>query len=234
VTFHDARYACLEQINLRRVLARKNPYLFRAKDVRTAEQLVTGIMDAFLSSSEEMLFGAFLEDLAIFVSKEAFGGAKSSAEGLDLEFDRDGTHYLVSVKSGPSWGNSSQKSALKAAFRRAKTVQRMGSGRQVEAVLGICYGKTRTRFNGDYWQYTGQSFWHFISGDASLYLDLIEPVGYEARRHNDAFEHRRCCLINRLNHEFIDAFCEPSGAVNWAKLVQYNSGNLEETLTTAP
>jgi hypothetical protein len=29
---------------------------------------------------------------------------------------------------------------------------------RLEAVLGICYGRTRTRFNGLYTQYTGQSF----------------------------------------------------------------------------
>ena len=28
--------------------------------------------------------------------------------GIDLEFDKDGVRYIVTIKSGPNWGNSSQ------------------------------------------------------------------------------------------------------------------------------
>lgn len=227
VSFHNARIARLEQLELKEVLRKKNPYLFRAKHVVTAADLVSGIMDAFLSSSEEKLFGDFLEDLAIFISEQVCGGQKSSAEGLDLEFVRDGTRYLVSIKSGPNWGNSSQYRALREAFRKAKIVQRQRvSGLAIETVLGICYGKTRTTFCGDYIKYTGQSFWHFLSGDPDLYLDIIEPIGYEAKRHNDDFEEKRVALINRFSKQFIDAFCDREGNINWTKLVQFNSRNM--------
>ena len=225
--FHDARIARLEELSLKDILRRKNPYLFRAKHVVTASELVVGIMDAFLSSSEEKLFGDFLEGLAIFVSQQVCGGYESSAEGLDLEFVRDDTRFLVSIKSGPNWGNSSQKRALQEAFRRALAVQRQrASGLRLEAVLGICYGRTRTGFNGLYTQYTGQSFWHFLSGDASLYVDIIEPIGHEAKRHNDYFEEKRVALVNRLTKEFVLGFCDDSGNVDWPRLIEFNSGNM--------
>lgn len=42
--FHEARLARLKELDLREVHARKNPYLFKAKSVLTAEQLVRGIL----------------------------------------------------------------------------------------------------------------------------------------------------------------------------------------------
>jgi len=225
--FHDARIERLAQLELRKVLRRKNPYLFRAKDILTASSLIESIMAAFLSSSEEQAFGAFLEDLAIFVSEQVCGGAKSSAPGLDLEFARDACYYPVSIKSGPNWGNSSQKTALRADFRRARTVQRQrNSGLQVESVLGICYGRNKTTYRGEYTQYTGQSFWHFLSGDANLYVDIIEPIGHDARKHNDDFERRRVALVNQFTKEFVEEFCDDTGNIDWPNLVRFVSGNM--------
>ena len=101
--FHQSRLEKLETLRLEDVLKRKNPYLFKAKNITTAGDLVKNILNAFLSSSEEGLFGGFLEGLAIFVCNRVFGGTKSSAEGIDLEFERDETKYIVSIKSGPNW-----------------------------------------------------------------------------------------------------------------------------------
>lgn len=88
--FHQTRLARLEDLKLKLILDRKNPYLFRAKNILTAEALVRVLLDAHLSSQEETLFGDFLEALAIHINAKAFGGKKSNAEGIDLEFDRDG------------------------------------------------------------------------------------------------------------------------------------------------
>lgn len=69
VDFHERRLATLEGLSLNRLLA-KNPYLFKAKNVLTAGDLVSGLLQAFLSSSEEKLFGDFLEELALFVAEK--------------------------------------------------------------------------------------------------------------------------------------------------------------------
>jgi hypothetical protein len=227
VSFHDARLDRLRELKLPLLLRKKNPYLFRAKNLLTASQLIQSILDAFLSSSEEELFGEFLERLAIFVCAQTYGGRKSSAEGLDLEFDQEQTHYIVSIKSGPNWGNSSQHRRLEDNFRRAVTVQRQArSNTYVQPVLGICYGRTATKDTGDYIQYTGQSFWHFLSGDPNLYIEMIEPIGYQAKRHNDDFEQNKASLHNRLTGEFISEFCDSAGNIKWARLVAFNSANL--------
>jgi hypothetical protein len=58
--------------------------------------------------------------LSIHVCGLVYGGTKSSAEGIDLELRKDGTTYLVSIKSGPNWGNSRQIARMKDDFKKAK------------------------------------------------------------------------------------------------------------------
>ena len=55
VDFHQWRIRLLENLKLRELL-KKNPYLFRAKNITKAQDLVEGLLDARLSSSEERLF----------------------------------------------------------------------------------------------------------------------------------------------------------------------------------
>jgi hypothetical protein len=70
-SFHENRFALIQRLRLREILKRKNPYLFRAKNINSAPELVLLVLDAFLSSSEEGLFGQFLEALALFVNQMA-------------------------------------------------------------------------------------------------------------------------------------------------------------------
>ncbi|MFA6622196.1 MAG: PmeII family type II restriction endonuclease, partial [Candidatus Caldatribacteriota bacterium] len=106
-TFHEKRIQSLDSLKLSQVLKRKNPYLFKAKYVLTAEKIIRGIVDAHISSSEEGIFGDWLEGLSIYINEKVYGGKKSGILGIDLEFDKDGVRYIVNIKSGPNWGNSS-------------------------------------------------------------------------------------------------------------------------------
>src|SRR3989344_2528158 len=111
--FHDARLKSLAGLELNKILLRKNPYIFKAKNILTSEALVKQILDAHLSSQEETIFGGFLEELAIFICGKVYGGTKSAAEGIDLEFLKNRVKYIVAIKSGPNWGNSSQIKRMK-------------------------------------------------------------------------------------------------------------------------
>ncbi len=225
--FHIKKLKSLEGLSLKTLLRKKNPYLFRAKNITVASQLILEIMDAFLSSSEEKLFGDFLEALAIFISSKTLNGHKSSAPGIDLEFLRDGIHYVVSIKSGPNWGNSSQQREQELNFKNA--VIRLKQSQHtlnVQPVLGICYGKTRTSYLRGYLKVVGQNFWYLISGNKELYTDIIEPIGYRAKEHNDIFLKGKARLVNVFTQEFLAEFSE-NGNINWAKLVALNSGNFD-------
>src|SRR3989338_9972705 len=81
--FHSARLASLSKLELRSILLRKNPYLFKAKNILTSEALIRQLLDAHISSQEETMFGDFLEGLAIFICGKVYKGTKSAAEGVD-------------------------------------------------------------------------------------------------------------------------------------------------------
>lgn len=173
-TFHQKRIATLDDLSLSKVLKRKNPYLFKAKFVLTAEEIVRGLVDAHISSNEETVFGDWLEGLAIFINGKVYGGWKSGIPGVDLEFDKDGKRFIVTIKSCPNWGNSSQIAKMKSDFKTAaKTLRTSNSGIHVVAVNGCCYGKTRISDQGDYFKYCGQPFWEFISSGVSFCLRYI-------------------------------------------------------------
>ena len=177
-TFHQKRISSLNTLSLTKVLRRKNPYLFKAKYVLTSEQIVKGLVDAHISSNEETIFGDWLEGLAIFINEKVYQGRKSGISGIDLEFDKDNIRYIVSIKSGPNWGNDSQIKKMIDNFNTArKTLRTTGSNINVIAVNGCCYGRINKRYQykekGDYFKYCGQAFWEFISGNTNLYTEII-------------------------------------------------------------
>ncbi len=227
--FHESRINRVKKVKLKQVLQKKNPYLFKAKNILTAEKLIESILQAYLSSSEEELFGGFLEELAIFVASKTLNGKKSSGSGIDLEFVKGGVVHLVSIKSGVNWGNSSQYASLKVKFKKAVQVLKQSkSVKSVQPVLASCYGKQKTVDNGEYLRICGQEFWHFISGNKNLYTDIIEPLGHQAKQHNQHYDEELAALINKFTSEFSSEFCV-EGRIDWKKLVRFNSGNLIET-----
>jgi len=223
--FHEKRLKSLDKLKLSSVLRRKNPYLFKAKNTETSEQIVRGIVDAHISSNEETIFGDWLEGLAIFVNEKVYGGRKSGIQNIDLEFDKDGIRYIVTIKSGKNWGNSSQIKKLIADFKTAKkTLRTSNSQLTIVAVNGCCYGIDNQSDKGDYFKYCGQEFWGFISGNENLYLEIIEPLGNQARERNEEFKQSYNKIINKFTKEFSNDFCKEDGEINWEKLVKFNSG----------
>ena len=208
-----------------------NPYyltFFRIREPISAGALLQGLLQAFLSSSEEKLFGDFLEHLAVFIAGKTCGGHKSTAPGVDLEFIHNGIHYVVSIKSGPNWGNSSQQNRLEQDLKNAAMrVKQSKFGTNVQPVLGICYGKTKTSFLRGYLKVVGQNFWYLISENKDLYTDIIEPIGYRAKEHNEKFHQERGALLNRFTKQFIERLCDDTYAIDWSKLVEFNSGNYD-------
>ena len=221
--FHSARLSSLAKLELKKILSRKNPYLFKAKNILTSEDLVRQLLDAHLSSQEETMFGDFLEGLAIFICGKVYGGTKSAAEGVDLEFTKDKLKYIVAIKSGPNWGNSSQISRIVDNFKKAKKILNTNASKvNIVAVNGCCYGRENAPDKGDYLKYCGQVFWEFVSGNPDLYTDIIEPLGYKAKEKNQEFQEQYATLINQFTAEFSKEFC-PKGKIDWKKLVELNS-----------
>lgn len=228
--FHQNRIQKLKNLKLKEVLKRKNPYLFKVKYITTAGDFIKTILDAYLSSQEESIFGSFLESLAIFICNHVYDGSKSSAEGIDLELVKDNTKYIVSIKSGPNWGNASQINKMRDNFRKAKRIlgTNTASSPNVVAVNGCCYGKENSPDKSEYMKFCGQKFWSFISGSESLYTDIIEPLGYKAKDKNEQFMEEYSKVVNKFSLEFMELFCDTTGAIHWEKVIKFNSSMIQD------
>ncbi len=238
-SFHEKRLATVKNKRLDDVLKRKNPYLFRTKN-QTVIQLVYGIMDAFLSSQEETLFGDFLEGVAIFVASRAHDARKprqGELRGIDLVMRKETKTFIVEIKSGPNWGNSSQVQRMLTHFKDAVEILRpQAPNRSVVAVNGCMYGKDRKplktgilKVSGQaditipYWKLCGQDFWYFISNSKNLYTDIIKPLGYRSKQRNGAFLDAYDNFINNLVFEFLSKYRNEDGSVAWERLTRFVS-----------
>src|SRR3989338_3146660 len=111
--FYRRRSAKLNSLRLTTLLKRKNPYLYRALGVQKATDIVQDMLVAYVSSSDETIFGdAFFEPIARIVS----GGQPGSGEGGDIQVETKTKIITYSIKSGSNWGNSSQKRMQKRDF----------------------------------------------------------------------------------------------------------------------
>ncbi len=239
--FHDKRLDTVKEKRLKDVLKRKNPYLFKAK-AQDAAQLIRSILDAFLSSQEETIFGEFLEGVAVFVAKQLHEGFKPSIDeltGIDLVFEKNGKVFAVDIKSGPNWGNDSQKQKMYRNFSEAIVrLQPRYPAQRILPINGCMYGKdSRPRKLGkikearvvieqvEYWKLCGQDFWDFIAGNRQLYLEIIEPLGYQAEQRNENFQKEYGKFITKMTREFLIEYSDEDGGIAWEKLTHFVSAS---------
>lgn len=220
--FYQSLTAGLDGIDIKKILRRKDPYLYRAKGVNSASQLVAGILSAYISSSEETIFGnVFFEPLALAVS----GGQKAVTEGVDITVDKDGAIYSIAVKSGPSVFNADsrkrQEQNFQAAGRRAQQARRA-----FIPVVGYGYGKKRIRPGQEkfYRELAGQDFWTWLTGDETFYVKIIRFMGAGPEEYAQRFEDAYDRAENRLIREFTAGFCRDDGSIDWDELIRFNSG----------
>ena len=89
-------------------------------------------------------------------------------------------------------------------FKKAKRIlgSNLSQSLKLVAVNGCCYGRDNQPDQGDYLKLCGQRFWIFISGDESLYLDLVEPLGFKAKEKNEEFMTEYSKVINMIPEAF--------------------------------
>lgn len=234
-TFHKKRLESVQnRIDFDKILKQKNPYLFRAKNILTAQDLVKGFLDAFLQSQEETLFGQFIEGLAIFVCDKVYGAKKLDKKklpGMDLKFEKDNTIYVIEIKAGWNWGNASQIKQLKINAKNAKEKLEKETNKQVVIVNGCCFGKKKNSKpeRDGYYKICGQDFWYLISNDELLYTKIIEPIGHKAKQKNEEFMEEYSILINKFTMDFAQRFCI-DGKIDWKKLLEFNSEKKQKSI----
>ena len=231
--FYQKRLLSLKKIKLNYLIKRKNPYLFKAKNIQTAGDFSKYLLDAFLSSQEETFFGDLLENLAIHICKQMFDGKKAEQvkfSSVDLIFKRDNKLYIVGIKSGPNWGNSDQLNAMKGNFKKSKeTLKKEGEKLRIISVNGCMYGKDNKPLKKDkkdykrnYYKLCGQQFWELISADDKLYKKIIEPLDKEAKKRDEVFQSLYVKKLNEMTKDLIELFYTDND-LDWNKIIDYVS-----------
>ncbi len=214
------------KLDIKKIMKRKNPYLYRAKALQNANDIVSSVLDAFVTSSEETIFGnCFFEPLAIAAS----GGSKALAEGVDIMIEKkeENTIYAVAVKSGTSVFNADSKKRQEQNFAAAAKLAKQAKARY-EAIIGYGYGKKRMSGKGVpkmYQELAGQEFWAELTGEDDFYLKIIQFMGELPEKYLEDYQKSYNNAMNRLLKQFTTEFCKDTGEIDWDKLVKFNSGN---------
>lgn len=221
--FYESLTKNLDTVDVDKILKRKNPYLYRAKGIGSAGQIVDGILAAYISSSEETIFGnAFFEPIAIVVS----GGQKAVTEGVDITVDKDNTIYSIAVKSGTSVFNADSRKRQEQNFQSAQ--KRAQQARKAfMPVVGYGYGKKKVRVENEkfYKELAGKDFWEWLTGDAEFYTKIIKFMGNRPDEYAKRFEESYAKAENRMIREFTIKYCTEDGSIDWDKLIKFNSGD---------
>lgn len=226
--FYGALINKIDAINIKDVMKSKNPYLYRAKSMRTSADIIESILQAFVSSSEETIFGnCFFEPIAI----AACGGTKSATKGVDIELydTATNTKFFIAVKSGTSIFNADSMKKQGENFEEAQRTLRTSGGRiGFSAIVGYAYGTKNETGRGKakiYEEVAGEEFWEALTGDKDFYTKIISYMGTLPEQYIDKYNTSYSKAYNRLVRDFSIEFCNPDGTINWEKLVDYNSGS---------
>ncbi len=215
--FYNRRIKRIQELKLKDVLKKKNPYLYRATGTEKASEIVEDILKAFISSSDETMFGdAFFEPIA----KLSSIGVVSPSEGIDIAIETENRYTAIAMKSGTNWGD---KDALKKQNENFVALQSRlyKINKKFDPVIGHGYGRKKGIPKGKiYRNISGQAFWTEITGDPDFYLKLIRLMKEEPQKHKVEYKKAWDLAINRFTGEFIADFCLSDGSINWEKLTQ--------------
>lgn len=224
--FYGNLVSKMDALHIKDVMRRKNPYLYRAKAMQSAAEIVESVLSAYVSSSEETIFGnCFFEPIAIAAS----GGSKALAEGIDVmvEDKENNTITAYAVKSGTAVFNADSKKRQEQNFVASSKLAQQAKAR-FEAIIGYGYGKKRDTGRGMpkmYQELAGKAFWTRLTGDDRFYIKLIQFMGELPEKYVVQFKESYAKASNRLLKEFTAEYCDSDGTINWTKLVEFNSGD---------
>lgn len=221
--FYTSLTKTLDTIDVDKILKRKNPYLYRAKGINNAGQIVGGILSAYVSSSEETVFGTtFFEPLALAVS----GGQKAVSEGIDITVDKDNTIYSIAVKSGTSVFNADSRKRQEQNFQSAQKRARQAK-KAFYPIVGYGYGRKKITAGNEkfYKELAGKDFWHWLTGDSDFYTKIITYMGTRPDEYAKHFEEAYNKAENRMIRQFTLKYCKEDGSINWDALIKFNSGD---------
>jgi len=229
--FYRKRCVALNDLKLINTLKRKNPYLYRAVGVADASEIVEEILKAHVSSSDETLFGnEFFEPLAKWVAqqanpKETHTITTSDGEGVDITLTTEKGSMPSAVKSGVNVFNADSRKKQGENFA-ALNRRLMKLALHFDPVVGYCYGRKQqsSRSKSTFKELAGQVFWQLITNEEDFYLRIARAMATKPATHKPDFQLAFDQAKNRFALEFLLDFSDEQGAINWDKLLEFNSG----------
>lgn len=213
--FVDPLKEILANRSFRKIISRKNPYLYRASGVRTINELVDRALSDFTSSSTETLFGNTIDRLA----RRFPGNITSAAAGVDLAQQTDDEVDLFAIKSGPAGYNSSSMKQQIRDLLTARTVAAQG-GHSVNIYIGFAYGRKRTTMRPDgIVVLSSKDFWHKVTGDPRFYRSLVDVLACTVSLYEADLEAARQRMVSEAVAQFSDG-----DLVDWEAFLGATSG----------
>jgi hypothetical protein len=145
-----------------RDLAKRNPMIYTARGVESAEEWADQVLADKETSAIEGHIGTWMEEVARIVS----GGIKPGS-GVDLQLqDADGVVQLYAIQSAPNTKNAGgRKSDIEALRRGARPLR--GHRQRVELNVAVLGGRAKTgpmRSASDITVLSSDDFWERVSG----------------------------------------------------------------------
>jgi len=122
-------------------------------------------------------------------TNDVLGAFGSTTNGIDIEFtdQLDGYKKYCQLKSGPNTINKDDVETIAGHFNGVINLARTNHLRVThnDMIVGVIYGE-QEQLSGHYKRitsqyhfpvFTGQTFWHRLTGDEHFYKDLIAAVG---------------------------------------------------------
>ncbi|MBK9233964.1 MAG: PmeII family type II restriction endonuclease [Anaerolineae bacterium] len=217
------RIGMLNMLSLDTLLS-PHPYSFVTERSRSAGDVISMALDAAQAAHERETLAEWLFDLAVFVADSTGQGRPSAVPGIDLECSSNGISFLVSIMPYCTADSDLQIRVREQALRQATTGR---DAIRVQPTIGICIGKAETSYQRGYLKVVGSDFWRLIGGDEDLYRAIVQPIAAQVKTCRGSFAQEHARIVNRFTHQFIEHFCDESGAIDWVKLVEFNSGNFD-------
>lgn len=211
------------QVSPEEIFVHKNPFLFRIRTTGNAQDLAESVISAYLSSSEETIFGYMLKNIALIICRAGRGGEKSDLDHIDLVYTwPDNVQTIVQVRSGLNWGNARQRDTMVESFANAVHMHKQRSTLQIRCVEGICYGKSEKCKLDKHWRISGASFWKEISaweGAAQSIFKVVEEYA------SNGMQSMRNKAVNDMIEYFIkEGIATKEGEILWDKLFELAMG----------
>lgn len=226
---YTKRFEKLGAIDLKRLM-KKNPYLFRSIGINDPNELVEALLDAFLSSSDETIFGNdFFEPLAYWTATAASKDdpdtvvSVGSASGMDIAIETATAFLAIAVKSGTNIFNAQSNKGQSSEFKELQARLRK-MGKEIRPIVGYGYGRHQSRSSSSAEKHAGQAFWHLLSNEADYYLRISDSIGKYATQHKTEYERAYIRTKTRILKQLVINFVDDEGCLDWRAIFRYNSG----------